>query len=92
MEVAREVKRRAEAMFGRCEVYVVGSFARGEHRLSSDFDVLVVAEGIPDRVDFEWYYDVARRLVDEEGVNVHLLSPSSFARLEKMYKDRVRVE
>ena len=50
--LAKEVKERARKIFDDCEVFIVGSFARGEHTLSSDLDVLIVSEKIPEKFDF----------------------------------------
>ena len=92
LEVARRIAERAEGLFGDCEVYVVGSFARGVHTLSSDLDVLIVSDGIPDRVDFEWYYDVVKALTSDHRVNVHLLSRRKFRERKRMYAPMIRVK
>lgn len=91
LEIAREIGERAEKLLGECEVYIVGSFARGEQKLSSDLDILIVSQGIPDKLEFEWYYRMVKRLSGYDGVNIHLLSPSSFKKFNNMYKERLKV-
>jgi len=61
-DIAREIKKRASKVLGNCEAYIVGSYARGEHTLSSDLDVLVVSDAIPERYSFEWYFSMVRNL------------------------------
>ncbi len=92
MEVAREIARKARALFGDCEVYIVGSYARGEHRLSSDLDVLIVSNHVPHRMDFEWYAGIVKKLTDDHRINIHLVSKKKFAELEKLYSPRIRID
>ena len=85
-EVARRVKERAVEMFGECRVYIVGSYARGEHTLSSDLDILIVSDSIPERYSFEWYKSVVWKLTDDPRVNVHLLNPRKLREMEALYR------
>ncbi|WP_307772164.1 MULTISPECIES: nucleotidyltransferase domain-containing protein [Archaeoglobus] len=43
------MKEKARKILGDCEVFIVGSFARGEHTLSSDLDILIVSSKIPEK-------------------------------------------
>ncbi len=69
--IAAEVKERAEKILGNCEVFIVGSYARGEYTLSSDLDILIVSDRIPERFSFKWYVELVRSLTDDERVNIH---------------------
>ncbi len=84
--IAREIKKRASEVLGDCKVYIVGSYARGEHTLSSDLDVLIVSDAVPERYSFEWYASIVRTLTDDPRVNVHLLNPKRFGELMTLYR------
>jgi len=90
-DIAEEIKRRASKVLGDCEVYIVGSYARGEHTLSSDLDVLIISDAIPERYSFEWYVSVVRNLTDDPRVNVHLLNPKRLRELEALYRPMRKV-
>ncbi len=85
-DIAKEIKRRAIKILGDCKVYIVGSYARGEHTLSSDLDVLIVSDSIPERYSFEWYFSVVRRLTEDPRVNVHLLNSKRLKELGALYR------
>jgi len=85
-EIAEEIRRRASKIFGRCEVYLVGSYARGEQTLSSDLDILIVSEAIPERYSFDWYSNVVRSLTEDPRVDIHLLNPKKLQELEALYR------
>ena len=84
--IAREIKRRANEILGDCKVYIVGSYARREYTLSSDLDILIVSDSIPERYSFEWYSSVVKRLTDDPRVNVHLLNPRRLRKLAALYR------
>lgn len=90
-DIAREVKKRAHEILGDCEVYIVGSYARGEHTLSSDLDILVVSDAIPERYSLEWYVSMVRNITDDPRVNVHLLNPKRIRELKALYRPMIRV-
>lgn len=71
-EIAKDIKRKAEDFFEDSEVYIVGSYARGDFTLSSDLDILIVSDKIPEKLDFEWYCTVVKKLTDDNRVNVHI--------------------
>ncbi len=48
-EIAKDVAKKAREIFKDCEVYIVGSFAKGNYKLFSDLDVLIVSENIPEK-------------------------------------------
>ena len=90
-DVAREIKERASKIFGDCEVYLVGSYARGDYTLSSDLDVLVVSNKIPEKIDFEWYCDIVRRLTDDDRINIHLMNRGKFKEVQGFYSPRLPI-
>ncbi len=90
-EIAKDIKKRATEIFGECRVYIVGSFARGKHRLSSDLDILIVSDRIPERLDFEWYSEVVKKLTDDPRVEIHLANEENFKKLERVYSPRIEV-
>ncbi|WP_456369268.1 nucleotidyltransferase domain-containing protein [Geoglobus sp.] len=83
--IAVEAKERAEKIFGECEVFMVGSYARGEHTLSSDLDILIVSDRIPERFSPEWCVELVRSLTDDERVNIHPVCIKRFRDVEKVY-------
>lgn len=90
-EIAERVGERAKELFGVCEVYLIGSFARGEHKLSSDLDILLVVPGVPDKLDFDWYMMILKELSCGEEVNLHILNPEAFKKSKGIYRNRIRV-
>jgi len=90
-DIAREIKRRAIRILGSCEIYIVGSYARREHTLSSDLDILIVSDAIPERYSFEWYVSMVRNLTDDPRVNIHLLNPKKLRELEALYRPMKKV-
>ena len=91
-EVARNIKRKAKELFEDSEVYIVGSYARGDFTLSSDLDILIVSDKIPEKLDFEWYCAVVKKLTDDNRVNVHLINKRKFMELERLYLPRIPVK
>lgn len=91
LSIAKEIKNRARKIFADCEVYIVGSYVKGTHTLSSDLDVLIVSDDIPEKMDFEWYRDTVKNLTDDHRINIHLLNKKKFKDLEKMYSPRLPV-
>lgn len=89
--IAAEVRERAEKILGDCEVFIVGSYARGEHTLSSDLDILIVSDRIPERFSFEWYAGFVKALTDDDRVNIHPVCKKRFGDVEKAYTPRIRV-
>jgi len=90
-EVAKRIAKKAKEIFDDCEVYIVGSFARGEHKLSSDLDILIVSKEIPKKIEFEWFSKIVKTLTDDHRVNIHLVNKEKFDEVEKMYSPRIRV-
>lgn len=91
-EFAKEVKNRALEIFEDCEVFIVGSFARGEHKLNSDLDLLIVSEKIPNKLKFEDYCRVVKLLTDDDRINIHLLSKKRFEEMKRFYEPRIKVD
>lgn len=89
-EIAREVKKKAKEIFDDCEVFIVGSFARKEHTLSSDLDLLLVSSKIPKKLSFDEYCRIVRLLSDDERINIHLLNREKFE--EHIYGTKIRVD
>ncbi|MDK2795564.1 MAG: uncharacterized protein PWQ58_763 [Archaeoglobaceae archaeon] len=90
-EIAREIKIKAIEVFEDCEVFIVGSFARREHTLSSDLDLLIVSSKIPSKLKFEEYSRLVKLLSNDERVNIHLLSKEKFEEIQKLYEPRIRI-
>jgi predicted nucleotidyltransferase len=90
-DIAKEIEKKAKEIFEDAEVYITGSYARGEHTLSSDLDILIVSEEIPEKFTFEWYRDVIFRLTDDLRVNVHLLNRRKLSKLKKLYSPMIPV-
>ena len=91
MDVAKQVGKKAKEIFGDCQVFVTGSFAEGRHRLSSDLDILVISEEIPEKLDFEWYCRVVKSLTDDCRINIHLVNKRKFREVERLYWPRIEV-
>ncbi len=91
IEIAEKVGEKAMELFDNCEVYVVGSYARKEHKLSSDLDVLVISEDIPRKYDFDWYFRIVKKLTDDHRINLHLLNREMFKEVERLYSPRIRI-
>lgn len=89
-EIAAKIKSRAEKIF-RCEVYIVGSFAKNNHTLSSDLDILIVSDEIPEKLEFEWYSKIVKTLTDDTRVNIHLWNRKKFREVEKLYRPRIPI-
>ncbi len=92
IEIAAKIGRKAEELFGSCEVYVVGSYARGEYKLSSDLDILIVSDRIPKKYNFDWYFSVVKKLTDDYRINIHLLNGKRFKEVERIYSPRIRIQ
>lgn len=91
MEMAKEIKEKAIKIFDDCEVFVVGSYARGEHTLSSDLDILIVSDKVPEKFDFEWYSSLVKKLTDDNKINIHPVNREKFKKLERAYIPRISV-
>ena len=91
-EVAKEVKEKARKVFDDCEVYIIGSYVRGDYTLSSDLDILIVSSKIPERFDFEWYSKIVSELTKDDRVNIHLVNRKKFAEMERVYRPRILVK
>ncbi|MBC7110529.1 MAG: nucleotidyltransferase domain-containing protein [Archaeoglobi archaeon] len=90
-KIASEIKKKAKGIFEDAEVYITGSYARGEHTLSSDLDILIVSERIPEKFSFEFYRDAVIKLTDDPRVNIHLVNRRKFAELKKLYSPLIPV-
>lgn len=91
MEIAKEIKERARRIFDDCEVFIVGSYARGEHTLSSDLDILIISDKIPEKFDFEWYSSLVKSLTDDNRINIHPVNKKKFGEVERAYTLRISV-
>lgn len=90
-EIAKDIAEKAKKMFKDCEVFIIGSFARGDHKLSSDLDILIVSDEIPDKIDFEFYSRIVKALTDDPRVNIHLLNRRRLKEVDKIYSPRIKV-
>jgi len=91
-DIVREIAIRARRIFEDCEVYIVGSFARKTYTLSSDLDILIVSNSIPEKIDFEWYCKIVKALTDDYRINIHLLNKKRLKEYEKIYSPMIKVE
>ncbi len=91
-EIAKEIKRKAEKLFEDCEVFIVGSFARKEHKLNSDLDLLIVSTKIPAKLNFEDYCRIVKALAEDDRINVHLVNKEKFEELRRLYEPMIRVD
>ncbi len=91
-EIAKDIARRAKEIFGSCDVYVVGSYARKEHKLSSDLDILIVSDRIPRKYSFDWYSIIVKKLTDDYRINIHLLNEKRFKEVEGVYSPRIKIQ
>ncbi len=89
--LAGEIKRKAEEILGECEVYITGSFAEGRHNLSSDLDILIVSERIPERFSFDWYADFVKSLTDNSWINIHPVNRQKFKEVGRYYGKIIEV-
>ncbi len=89
-EIAKDVAKKARELFKDCEVYIVGSYAKGTYKLSSE-DILIVSESIPEKMEFEWYSKVVKSLTDDYRINIHLVNRVKFGEVENMYSPKIRV-
>ncbi|MDI9646712.1 MAG: nucleotidyltransferase domain-containing protein [Archaeoglobales archaeon] len=90
-EIAESIKKKAEKLFGDCEVFIVGNFARGEHRLNSDLDLLIVSTKIPSKLNFEDYCKFVKTLTEDDRINIHLLNRKRFEEMKRFYEPMIRV-
>lgn len=90
-EIALEIKDKAKKIFGDCKVYITGSYARGEHTLSSDLDILIVSERVPEKMSFEYYKGVVKELTDDYRINIHILGKKKFEELRGLYEPLIPV-
>ena len=90
-EIAGQIAKKAREIFDDCEVYIAGSFAREEHKLSSDLDILIESRDIPKKIEFEWFSKVAKTLTDDHRVNIYLINREKFREVEKMCSPRIRI-
>jgi len=88
-EITKDVAKKAREIFKDCEVYIVGSYAKGTHKLSSDLDILIVSDEIPEKMEFEWYSKVVKSLTDDYRINIHLVNKDKFGEVEKMYSPKI---
>ena len=90
-KIAKDIAEKAKKMFGDCEVFITGSFARGDHKLSSDLDILIVSDKIPDKIDFEFYSRIVKALTNDSRVNIHLLNRRRLEEVDRIYAPRIKV-
>ncbi|RLE67258.1 MAG: nucleotidyltransferase domain-containing protein [Thermoprotei archaeon] len=91
-ETAEEIATKAGKIFKNCKVYIVGSFAKKTYVLSSDLDILIISNEIPEKMDFEWYYKIVKYLTDDHRVNIHLLNEKRFKKCKKMYSPLIKIK
>jgi len=93
-EIAKIVKKRASTIFQDCKVFLCGSYVKGSYTLSSDLDILIVAENIPKRLRFEYYYATVKKLLKDlnfSKINIHLLNKEKFLKRKKIYEPLLEI-
>ncbi|MEM5830180.1 MAG: nucleotidyltransferase domain-containing protein [Candidatus Aenigmatarchaeota archaeon] len=91
LNIAKEIKEKARKIFKNYKVYIGGSFARGEHKLNSDLDIIIVSKEIPKKMSFDEYFKIISNICEDERVNIHLLNESFFEKNKKFYKKLIEV-
>ncbi len=77
-EVIKVLKQLAQEL--NAEIYLFGSYARGDHTLESDVDIVVVSE-IFEGVDYVSRVEIVRmKLPSHIGFDIIPLTPSEFKR------------
>ncbi|MEM5820891.1 MAG: nucleotidyltransferase domain-containing protein [Candidatus Aenigmatarchaeota archaeon] len=91
LEIAKEIKERVKKFFKDYKIYIGGSFARNEHKLNSDLDIIIVSPEIPEKMKFDEYFKIISELCEDERVNIHLLNKDFFERNKRIYKRLIEV-
>ncbi|RLI73070.1 nucleotidyltransferase domain-containing protein [Archaeoglobales archaeon] len=91
IEIAKSIKNEALELFEDCDVFIIGSYAKGEHKLSSDLDILITSEKIPEKINFEWYSSTVKKLTNDTRINIHLLNKDKFEEYKKLYSPMIQV-
>uniref|UniRef100_A0A7V4KCT0 Nucleotidyltransferase domain-containing protein n=1 Tax=Fervidobacterium pennivorans TaxID=93466 RepID=A0A7V4KCT0_FERPE len=68
-DITKYIAEKAKK-FEECEVFIAGSFARGEHKHSSDLDILIFSDKIQDEIDLEFYSKTFKTLTGDPRVNI----------------------
>lgn len=89
--IAKEIAIKAKEIFKDCEVYIIGSYAKKIHTLSSDLDILITSTEIPEKINFQWYYEIIKTLTKDHRINIHLLNKKKLRNYKKMYTPMIRI-
>ncbi len=80
MRYAKLIKRKAESLLGKVEVYVFGSVVERRHTAASDIDILIVSENAPRS---QWERAKIKGMILKEidvfaPFEIHLVTPKEF--------------
>ncbi|AIG98592.1 nucleotidyltransferase domain-containing protein [Archaeoglobus fulgidus] len=90
-EIAKEIKEKAKRIFDDCDVFIVGSFARKKHTLSSDLDILIVSSKVPEKINFAEYCSIVKSLTEDSRINIHLINREKFGEMRKYYEPMIEI-
>ena len=89
--IAKEIAIKARELFKDCEVYIIGSYAKKNHTLSSDLDILITSTKIPEKINFQWYCEVVKTLTKDHRINIHLLNKKKLKNYKKIYTPMIKI-
>ncbi len=93
MHYAELIKKKAESLLGKVEVYVFGSVVERKHTAASDIDVLIVSENVP-RTQWE-RAKIKGTILKEIDVfapfEIHLVAPKEFEWYRRFVRSMKRV-
>ena len=93
MHYARLIKKIAEEILGKADVYVFGSVVEGRHTPASDIDILIVSENTPKS---QWERGKIRaRIMKAIDVfapfEIHIVTPKEFEWYKRFIRAIVKV-
>lgn len=83
MEILRDFVKKAKEVLGDVEVYLFGSYARGDWLTDSDIDLIVISSRFKG-MDFGRRYALLRRLLPlNRGFEILAYTPEEFERIKR---------